>query len=61
MKKRSNNNHEVYERQAVICKAFANPTRLHLIDLLTKGECWAAELQESLGFLKLTCLSISLF
>ncbi len=52
MKKRSNNNHEVYERQAVICKAFANPTRLHLIDLLTKRECWAAELQESLGISK---------
>lgn len=52
MKKRSNNNHELYERQAVICKAFANPTRLHLIDMLSKGERWAAELQEGLGISK---------
>lgn len=52
MKKKANNNYEFYERQAVICKAFANPTRLHLIDLLTKGECWAGELQEGLGISK---------
>jgi ArsR family transcriptional regulator len=51
MKKRSNG-HEIYERQSVICKAFANPTRLHLIDLLSKGDRWAAELQESLGISK---------
>ena len=51
MKKRSNG-HEIYERQSVICKAFANPTRLHLIDLLTKGDRWAAELQKSLGISK---------
>ena len=52
MKKRLNGSREIYERQAVICKAFANPTRLHLIDLLTKGEQWAAELQETLGISK---------
>lgn len=52
MKKKSNGHHKVYERQAVICKAFANPTRLHLIDLLTKGDRWAAELQENLGISK---------
>jgi ArsR family transcriptional regulator len=52
MNKKSNGNREVYERQAVICKAFANPTRLHLIDLLTKRERWAAELQQGLGISK---------
>jgi ArsR family transcriptional regulator len=52
MRKRSNPNREVYEREATICKALANPTRLHLIDLLTKGEKWAAELQEGLGISK---------
>ena len=51
-KKKSNGEVEVYERQAVICKAFANPTRLHLIEMLTRGERWAAELQEGLGISK---------
>jgi ArsR family transcriptional regulator len=52
MKKKTNGSHEVYERQAVICKAFANPTRLHLVDLLTKSDRWAADLQETLGISK---------
>lgn len=52
MKRKSNTDHELYERQATICKAFANPTRLHLIDLLGKGECWASELQKGLGISK---------
>jgi DNA-binding transcriptional ArsR family regulator len=51
-KRKFNGEHEVYERQAVICKAFANPTRLHLIEILTRGERWAAELQEGLGISK---------
>ncbi len=52
MKKKTNGDQQAYERQAVICKAFANPTRLHLIDLLIKGDRWAAELQEGLGISK---------
>jgi len=52
MKKKLNHGQESYERQAVLCKAFANPTRLHLIDMLTKGERRAAELQEGLGISK---------
>ncbi len=52
MKKRPNGNREIYERQAVLCKAFANPTRLHLIDLLSKGNRWAADLQGTLGISK---------
>ena len=51
-KRKSNGETEIYERQAVICKAFANPTRLHLIEMLTRGERWASELQEGLGISK---------
>jgi len=51
-KRKSNDDTEVYRRQAVICKAFANPTRLHLIEMLTRGERWASELQEGLGISK---------
>jgi len=43
---------QVFERQANICKAFANPTRLHLLDTLGKGECAVAELQAELGISK---------
>ena len=39
---------EIFERQAVICKAFAHPKRLQLLDLLGKGERPVAELQEEL-------------
>ena len=51
-RRKNNGEHEVYERQAVICKAFANPTRLQLMEMLTRGERWAAELQEELGISK---------
>ena len=39
---------EIFERQAVICKAFAHPKRLQLLDLIGKGERAVAELQEEL-------------
>ena len=51
-KRKANIDHEVYERQAIICKAFANPTRLQLMEILTHGNRWAAELQEGLGISK---------
>ncbi len=51
-KRKLNGDLAIYERQAVICKAFANPTRLHLIELLARGERWASELQEGLGISK---------
>jgi DNA-binding transcriptional ArsR family regulator len=51
-KPKSNGENQIYERQAIICKAFANPTRLHLIEMLTRGERWAAELQQGLGISK---------
>ena len=43
---------EIYERQAQICKAFAHPGRLQILDLLGQGERGVSELQESLGISK---------
>jgi len=43
---------EIFQRQAVICKAFAHPKRLQLLDLIGKGERPVAELQEELGVSK---------
>ena len=43
---------EIFERQAMICKAFAHPTRLHLLDLLGKGECGVGTLQDELDVSK---------
>jgi DNA-binding transcriptional ArsR family regulator len=43
---------EIFERQAMICKAFAHPTRLHLLDLIGKGERGVGELQDELGVSK---------
>lgn len=40
---------EIFERQARICKAFAHPERLQILDLLGKGELGFSELQEALG------------
>jgi DNA-binding transcriptional ArsR family regulator len=51
-KRRSDGEHELYERQAVICKAFANSTRLQLVGMLLRGERWATELQAGLGISK---------
>ncbi len=43
---------QVFERQANICKAFANATRLHLLDLLGRGQQMVSDLQEELGISK---------
>lgn len=40
---------EIFERQARICKAFAHPVRLQILDLLGQGELGVTELQEALG------------
>jgi ArsR family transcriptional regulator, virulence genes transcriptional regulator len=45
-------NREIFERQAVICKAFANPIRLEMLDLLGKGERIVGDLQKELGISK---------
>jgi DNA-binding transcriptional ArsR family regulator len=42
----------VFERQARICKAFASPVRLQILDLVSKGECGATELQVALNITK---------
>ncbi len=43
---------EIFERQAAICRAFAHATRIHLLDLLGRGERPLASLQASLGITK---------
>jgi ArsR family transcriptional regulator len=43
---------EVFERQAQICKAFANPTRLRMLDLLGRRDWAASELQKELRISK---------
>jgi len=43
---------EIFERQARICKAFAHPGRLQILDLLGHGERGISELQDSLGISK---------
>ncbi len=51
--RRTNNNDLVlYQRQAEICKAFAHPSRLQLLDLLGKGERACSELQQQLSISK---------
>jgi len=39
----------IYERRAQICKAFANTSRLKILDLLSGGEHTVTELQDELG------------
>lgn len=52
MKRKNRADTESYERQANLCKAFANPTRLQLIGMLEVSDCWAAELQQGLDISK---------
>ena len=52
---------EIFERQARICKAFAHPARLRILDLLGSGEKGISDLQSALGISKTSisqCLSI---
>ena len=46
----------VYEMEVRICKAFANATRLRMMDLLAKDELTATDIQERL---KLTAPNVS--
>lgn len=39
----------IYERRAQICKAFANTSRLKILDLISKREHTVTELQNELG------------
>jgi ArsR family transcriptional regulator len=50
----NNGNHreledEIYERQVGICKAFANPTRLRILDMIATHDETSAALQRKLG------------
>jgi DNA-binding transcriptional ArsR family regulator len=40
---------EIYERQVGICKAFANPTRLRILDMIAANEETSTTLQRKLG------------
>jgi len=44
-----NGEEALYERQVRICKALANPTRLHILDLLGKRPHTVSGLQKELG------------
>lgn len=50
--KQSELEQEILDRQVLICKAFANSTRLHMLDLLGKRDRSAAEIQQKLGISK---------
>ncbi len=52
MKSRKDREAEIFERQAHICKAFAHPGRLQILDLLGQGERGISQLQEALGISK---------
>lgn len=43
---------EIFERQARICKAFAHPGRLQILELLGQKELCVSDLQEALGISK---------
>jgi len=45
-------NMEIFERQARICKAFAHPARLQILDLLGQGEQGVSQMQETMGISK---------
>jgi DNA-binding transcriptional ArsR family regulator len=52
MSKLKSNEFEVFQRQAIICKAFAHPKRLQLLDLLGDGEKPVFTLQRELAVSK---------
>ena len=51
-KRKSDTNTEIFERQARICKAFAHPGRLQILDLLGSGEKGISDMQSALGISK---------
>jgi len=51
-KRKAETNNEIFERQARICKAFAHPGRLQILDQLGEGEKGISDLQTSLGISK---------
>ena len=51
-KRKADANTEIFERQARICKAFAHPRRLQILDALGDGEKGISDLQSALGISK---------
>lgn len=51
MKNHNNNgfDSQVYDKQVAICKAFANPTRLRILDLIASRECPTSDLHSRLA------------
>ncbi len=52
MKKENGFEAMIYEKQVSICKAFANPIRLHILDMIAQRPYAASELQEQLSISK---------
>jgi len=46
---KADSDEQIFEMQVRICKAFANSTRLRMLDLLAKGEYTVSDLQAALG------------
>jgi len=42
----------IYDKQVSICKAFANPIRLRILDMIAQRPCAASQLQEQLSISK---------
>ncbi len=42
----------IYQRQSQICKAFANPVRIQILDMLGHRERYVSELLDELGITK---------
>jgi DNA-binding transcriptional ArsR family regulator len=51
-KRTSKTDRLIYERQSQICKAFAHPIRIQILDLLGQREWYVSELLEELGISK---------
>ncbi len=49
---RPTDDEEVFQRQANLCRAFANPIRLHILDILGHGDCHISSLLEQLAISK---------
>lgn len=49
MRPKADTDDQVYDMQVRICKAFAHPTRLRILDLLGRRERTVSDLQQALG------------
>ncbi len=51
-KRATNTDRLIYQRQSQICKAFANPVRIQILEMLGQRERYVSELLEELGISK---------